>query len=874
FFIFLLLVRAQDQSGFLSIDCGIAENAGYADAKTGISYISDASFMDTGVAKGISPEFQTNSIEQQFLYVTSFPQGIKNCYTLTPPRGKGNKYLIRTRFMYGNYDSKSQLPQFDLHLGVNVWDSVTLVNASVITTKEIIHVLTSDSIYVCLVNTGLGTPFISALELRLLNSSMYTTDAGSLSHILRLDLGSSTNEFVRYKDDIYDRIWAPPVNSDNWGMISTQLTVDSQSHNMFYPPSKVMQTAFTSLNNSKSFRLYWKPDDPTSKIYFYLYFAEIELLKANQSREFNLYLNGNLWYGPVVPNYLYTNTIYSSSPETGSEYSITLNQTANSTLPPLVNAIEIYMVKQLFQSETTRAEVDAVVNIKSTYGVNKNWQGDPCVPKAYLWDGLNCTYDGFNPPRVISLNLSSSGLAGQIPPSISNLTMIQYLDLSNNNLTGSVPAFLSQLIFLRVLNLSGNNFTGSLPEELIQKSKNGSLSLSVDANLCSSLPCNNDNYDNDNHNKKFVIPVVASVAALLIILGALAVFWFLKRREEGRKMGRVETETNKKDGPLEPKKRQFTYSEVLKVTKNFERVIGKGGFGTVYHGYLDGTQVAVKMLSPSSVQGYNEFRNEAELLMRVHHRNLTSLVGYCNEGTSIGLIYEYMSNGNLGDYLSGITNANAFSWEERLWIAIDAAQGLEYLHNGCKPIIVHRDVKSSNILLNKEFQAKIADFGLSRAFPTEGGTHVSTRVIGTPGYLDPEYHLTNWLNEKSDVFSFGIVLLEIITGRPAIGRDAEKTHIIRWVSPLLENGDVRNILDPRLPREFDINSVWKAIELAMACVSQTSPQRPTMNYVVMELKECFALEKARSKEKHESESMNSSEVIPLNLDSLLSPTAR
>ncbi|XP_057976107.1 senescence-induced receptor-like serine/threonine-protein kinase [Malania oleifera] len=856
----LSAVHAQDQPGFLSIDCGISENAGYVDAKTGINYISDASFTDTGSAKSVSPAFQTNSTEQQFLNVRSFPQGTKNCYKLNPPRGKGTKYFIRARFMYGNYDSKGQLPQFDLHLGVNVWDSVKLENASTIVNKEIIHVLTSDSIYVCLVDTGLGTPFISALELRLLNNSIYTIESGSLVNILRLDFGSSTKEFVRYKDDIYDRIWSPPVNSASWGKLSTQKNIDTNSGNMFRPPVKVMQTAFTALNNSKSFRLYWVPDDPSFQVYFYMYFSEIQELKANQFREFNLYLNGNFWNGPFVPNYLYTNTLYTTSAETQTDYSITFNQTDNSTLPPIINAFEIYRATQLFQSETVQDEVDAVVNIKSMYGVKKNWQGDPCVPKAYLWDGLNCTYDGYNPPRVTSLNLSSSGLRGLIAPYISNLTMIQFLDLSNNSLTGSVPAFLPQLTFLRVLNLAGNNFTGSIPAELVEKSRNGSLSMSVDANLCSSLLCNtttitkdnnsNNNKNNDNNsnnNNKFVVPVVASIAALLIILGALAIFWFPKRRQEGRKMGRVETESPKKDGPLEAKKRQFTYSEVLSITNNFERVIGRGGFGTVYHGYLDDSQVAVKMLSLSSAQGYDEFRNEAELLMRVHHRNLTSLVGYCNDRTNLGLIYEYMANGNLGDYLAD-TNVNALSWEERLRIAIDAAQGLEYLHNGCKPIIVHRDVKSSNILLNKEFQAKIADFGLSRAFLTEGDTHVSTRVIGTLGYLDPVYRMTNWLNEKSDVYSFGVVLLEIITSRPAIGKDAEKTHIIQWVRPLLENGDVRNIVDPRLPGEININSVWKAVELAMACVSPAPAKRPTMSDVVKELKECLALKGAWSRE--------------------------
>ncbi|KAF3484582.1 hypothetical protein F2Q69_00054931, partial [Brassica cretica] len=152
-------------------------------------------------------------------------------------------------------------------------------------------------------------------------------------------------------------------------------------------------------------------------------------------------------------------------------------------------------------------------------------------------------------------------------------------------------------------------------------------------------------------------------------------------------------------------------------------------------------QVAVKILSEESAQGYKEFRAEVEILMRVHHKNLTSLFGYCNEGNGMVLIYEYMANGNLGDYLSGKMSF-ILSWEERLKISLDAAQGLEYLHYGCKPPIVHRDVKPTNILLNEKIQAKIADFGLSRSFPVEGSDQISTVVAGTIGYLDPDYVIT------------------------------------------------------------------------------------------------------------------------------------
>lgn len=182
--------------GFISIDCGLAEDSSYYDEETHIYYTSDATFIDTGVSKNIAPEFKTSNFLKQFVNVRSFPEGIKNCYTIRPARGKGNKYLIRAEFLYGNYDDKDQQPEFDLHLGVNTWDTVVLDDASSITSKEIIHELSSDYIYVCLINTGFGTPFISVLELRLLNNTIYTTASGSLVPYWRPDFGSPKG-FIR-----------------------------------------------------------------------------------------------------------------------------------------------------------------------------------------------------------------------------------------------------------------------------------------------------------------------------------------------------------------------------------------------------------------------------------------------------------------------------------------------------------------------------------------------------------------------------------------------------------------------------------------------------------------------------------------------------
>lgn len=351
--------------------------------------------------------------------------------------------------------------------------------------------------------------------------------------------------------------------------------------------------------------------------------------------------------------------------------------------------------------------------------------------------------------------------------------------------------------------------------------------------------------------------IIVSVVALSMLLLSAAAIWYWAASKRKRQLGNS-TDANVviQHGSFERKGRQFTYFEIVQITRGFKMVLGKGGFGTVYHGHIDDTQVAVKMLSRSSVQGFQQFLTEVDLLMRVHHRNLTSLVGYCNDETNIGLIYEYMANGNLREHLSG-SRSNILSWGDRLQIAIEAAQGLEYLHYGCSPPIIHRDVKSTNILLNEKFEAKLSDFGISRSFPTEDGTHITTTVAGTPGYLDPEYYASNRLNKESDVYSFGIVLLEIITSRPVFSRMHERSYISEWFSFMLQKGDIYSLVDPRLEGIFNTNSVWKAVEIANACVSPTAIKRLSMSQIVVDLKECLATELARTNQREETELRNS-----------------
>ncbi|XP_050231695.1 LRR receptor-like serine/threonine-protein kinase IOS1 [Mercurialis annua] len=846
-------VQAQEDSGFFNIDCGISQNATYSNKRTGLVYVSDAAFIDTGRSNNIATEYRGFNIDQTLQNVRSFPEGERNCYKIGLKKGK---YLIRVEFLYANYDSQNKAPQFDLFLGPNKWETVDTVNSTTIITHEIIHLINLSYVDVCLVNTGSGTPFISALEVRRLSNQMYNTSFGSLARFARFDVASTTNQTIRYAEDAYDRIWAP-YHYFEWAEITTSETIDSQAQNVYRPPSVVMNSAGTPANPDKPMIININFEDSSFRFLVYMHFAELVKLEANQSRQFNISLNGEHWYGPLRPDYLYTTSVFSPSVMTAGKYEFSIFKTGNSTLPPLLNAIEIYYLVDVLQPESNQEDVDAITNIKSSYGIKRNWQGDPCTPRAYLWEGLNCSYIGNNVPRIISLNLSSIGLTGEIPSSISALTSLESLDLSNNELTGTVPDFLSQFPSLKFLNLAGNNLSGSIPSSLLEKSNQNSLVLSVDGNpnLCSKSSCNGDKKKNNS-----IVAVVASIAGVLILVSALAGLFYIRKRRNQRASLVVEenAKTSNIYEPLESKVHHFTYAEVVKMTNNFERILGQGGFGSVYHGYLDDhTPVAVKMLSSSSGQGYKEFQAEVKLLVRVHHRNLTNLVGYCEEGTKMGLLYEYMDNGDLDHLMSG-RNRQLLNWERRLDIVVEAAKGLEYLHSGCKPPIVHRDIKTANILLNDKFQAKLADFGLSKSFPVEGGTHLSTVVAGTPGYLDPEYSLTNWLTEKSDVYSFGIVLLKIITGRPVIALADDKTiHIAQWVKSFLENGDIKAVIDPLLGDEFNVNSVWKAVEIAMACASPTSAGRPNMSQVVTELSDCLAAETARARPGNESESMSS-----------------
>ncbi|KAG6718648.1 hypothetical protein I3842_04G162200 [Carya illinoinensis] len=289
-------------------------------------------------------------------------------------------------------------------------------------------------------------------------------------------------------------------------------------------------------------------------------------------------------------------------------------------------------------------------------------------------------------------------------------------------------------------------------------------------------------------------------------------------------------------------KSTFTYDELAMATDGFAdaNLLGQGGFGYVHRGVLpNGKEVAIKQLKAGSGQGEREFQAEVEIISRVHHKHLVSLVGYCITGSQRLLVYEFVPNNTLEFHLHG-KGRPTMDWSTRHKIALGSAKGLAYLHEDCHPKIIHRDIKAANILIDFKFEAKVADFGLAKV-SSDTNTHVSTRVMGTFGYMAPEYASSGKLTDKSDVFSYGIMLLELITGR----RPVDTTHsymedsLVDWARPLLTRAlEERNfdaLIDPRLQNDFDPNEMTSMVACAAACVRHSARRRPRMSQIVRAL---------------------------------------
>ncbi|CAL5351636.1 unnamed protein product [Camellia sinensis] len=510
-----------------------------------------------------------------------------------------------------------------------------------------------------------------------------------------------------------------------------------------------------------------------------------------------------------------------------------------------------------------------------------------------------------------SHDLSNNQLNGSIPESFSSLPFLQKLLLENNYLTGSVHAsiwknmsFIAKArLLLDLENNSLSNIVGDLnPPE--------NVTLRLFFRLHSNPICNNANIPNIGQfcgsqtggndipenltkstmvcliqacpvdvnfgtqvkgiSKGVLVVIVLAAVAVSVIVSAVVTFLVVRRHARHQHtLSRRRSSSSRLSIKIDGVK-NFTFKEMTLATEDFNSStqVGQGGYGKVYRGILsDNTIVAIKRAKEGSLQGQKEFLTEIQMLSRLHHRNLVSLVGYCDEEGEQLLVYEFMPNGTLQDWLSEVNpkSKETLNFGVRLQIALGSAKGILYLHTEADPPIFHRDIKASNILLDTKLTAKVADFGLSRLAPVmdDEGTvpnHVSTIVKGTPGYLDPEYFLTRKLTDKSDVYSLGVVFLEILTGMKPI---THGKNIVREVNLAHQSGTMFSIIDSRMG-SYPAECIERLMALALGCCQDKPEQRPSMLDVVRELENILRmmpeteLDSSKSTLKYFGESASSS----------------
>ncbi|CAL5403748.1 unnamed protein product [Camellia sinensis] len=454
--------------------------------------------------------------------------------------------------------------------------------------------------------------------------------------------------------------------------------------------------------------------------------------------------------------------------------------------------------------------------------------------------------------QLNELSLANNTLSGEIPDQIGSLPVLNYLDLSWNHFSGEIPLALQNLK-LNVLNLSYNQLSGEIPalyaKDIYRDSFLGNPGLCGDiSGLCT------EKTGVKNQGYLWILRSIFILAGLVFVVGIVWFVWkFWSYRKTKKGISIVKWRSFHKLG--------FSECEILDCLNELN-IIGSGASGKVYKVELsNGEVVAVKKIRDRSKKddesftsvdlGKDEFEVEVETLGKIRHKNIVRLWCCCNTGDCKLLVYEYMPNGSLGDLLHS-SKGGSLDWPARFRIALDAAGGLSYLHHDCVPPIVHRDVKSNNILLDAELGARISDFGVAKIVKTVNkGAESMSAIAGSCGYIAPEYAYTLRVNEKSDIYSFGVVILELVTGRRPIDPDFGEKDLVTWACNNLEQKGIDHVIDPNLDSTFK-EQICRVLDIAFLCVSSLPINRPSMREVVKMLQEAGAYNKPRRANKNDN----------------------
>ncbi|KAI5566548.1 hypothetical protein BDE02_13G027800 [Populus trichocarpa] len=455
----------------VSIDCGASES--YTDENS-ITWRGDDDIFQSSFSEVVQ---SSNTVSHVMSTLRVFTSRKKNCYFISVDKGP---LLVRASFYYGNYDRKLSPPSFDLLIDGNHWTKV-ITSLDKLLYYEVVYVVESDATNICLAQTQPNQfPFISALEVRSLDPKMYSYVDPKYALFVRSRFAYGASATVRYPDDVYDRIWVP--ESGGTGVISVASEAISYEVNVpEEPPEAVLQNAITTSSLSQS--LTYIPDfaDKKTAIYMNLYFSEVTDLDTTQKRSFRIYIDNNPKSEPIIPPYGKVTEMlinYTASSNT----SFSLVSTLDSTLPPLINAMEVFSVSDPLVVGTNSKDVGGLVELQTQFSVLQGWYGDPCLPSPYTWDWISCSNDVI--PHVTALDLSSFGLSGQLPD-FSSMDSLVTIDLHNNSFSGPIPDFLGAFPYLEELNLADNSFSGPIPPSI---SSNKTLKLVVSGNpgLCVS----------------------------------------------------------------------------------------------------------------------------------------------------------------------------------------------------------------------------------------------------------------------------------------------------------------------------------------------------------------------------------------------------